>query len=176
MASFLFPPLVPHSQSLGPHNGQGLYRARRVVIEWLKIAVMLAAGVGVVVYGQLYGMAALYVAVAVFLGVRLWKERQAFGPHGAPVVWLGAQELLLPLSSRWVPRHTRIDLQGVRQLRIVGDPWEREFVFEKRSGSPLRVKANLVQHDAQVVQFIQSALQGRIPVEVPQTADLAGTR
>jgi hypothetical protein len=147
-----------------------LYRARRQPVEWFKMLVVLAAGVAVIALGGMWGMGVLYLAVGCFLGWRLWKERQRFGPLGAPVLRISADEALFVIPSPVMPRTEVVDLRGVKSLTLQGDAWRRTFIFERKHGDALRIAMSYGRHDEAVLAYVHRNMPTRIPVKVQAEA------
>ena len=162
LSSLLFPPLRERDGAL--------YRARRQTTEWFKMAVVIAAGVAVMALGRMWGMGALYLAVGGFLAWRLWKERQRFGPLGAPVLRITADEALFVIPSPVMPRTEVVDLKGVKSLTLQGDAWRRTFVFERKHGDALRIAMSYGRHDEAVLAYVQRSMPARIAVKLQSAA------
>lgn len=158
LKTLFFPPLR--------EQGGALYRARRQQIEIVKMAVVTAAGIAVIAFGQMYAMGSLYLAVGGFLGWRMWQERQRFGPGGPPVVRVSDDEALFVLPSPVMLRAERVPLRDVKAVTLQGDFWQRHVVFERKHGAPTRVTASYGRHDAAVVDYLRRSLPQRIPVTV----------
>jgi hypothetical protein len=162
LTSLFFPPLRER-------NG-ALYRSRRQATEWLKMGVVCVAGVAVMALGGLWGMGTVYLAVGAFLGWRLWKEHQRFGPLGAPVLRITADEALFVIPSPIMPRTEVVDLRGVKSLTLQGDAWRRTFIFERKHGDALRITMSYGRHDEAVLAYVHRVMPARIPVRVQPAA------
>lgn len=163
LSSLFFPPLRERDGAL--------YRARRQTTEWFKMAVVIAAGVAVIALGRMWAMGTLYLAVGAFLGWRLWKERQRFGPLGAPVLRITADEALFVTPSPVMPCTEAVDLRGVKSLTLQGDAWRRTFIFERKHGASVRIAMSYGRHDEAVLAYVHRSMPTRIPVRVQASAD-----
>lgn len=163
---FFLPPLV--------ERDQGLYRPGRQSLELFKTSVLAAAAVGVVAFGQMYVMGAVYLALAGFLGWRQWAERRTFGPAGRPLVRIHDGTAFFSLSSRLVPQQQDIALREVKALTLHGDFIRRKFVFERRHGDAIRFTTTYGRHDERVVAFVRQHMPARIPVVVKEAPAVAG--
>ena len=165
----LLPPLVEHQG--------GLYRSGQRQRNLLKAAVLAAAGVGVMAFGQLYSMGAVYLAIAAWLGWRESADHRAFGALGRPVVRFQEGAAFFSLASRLLPVHAEVALREVKALTVNGDALRRHFVFERRHGEPVRFEASYGRHDDRVMAFVQRQMPSRIPVTVkapPAALDAVG--
>lgn len=164
--AFFLPPLV--------ERGQGLYRPGRPWLELLKSLVLTAAAIGVVAFGQMYAMGALYLALAGFLGWRLWAERRTFGPLGRPLVSIHDGTAFFSLSSRLMPRQQEVVLREVKALTLFGDFTRRKFVFERRHGDAIRFTTAYGRHDERVVEFVRQHMPSRIRLEIKDAPAVVG--
>ncbi len=164
--AFFLPPLVEHDQ--------GLYRPGLQALELFKSSVLVAAGIGVVAYGQMYAMGVVYLGLAALLGWRLWAERRTFGPLGRPLVRIHDGTAFFSLSSRLVPRHQEVALREVKALTLHGDFIHRKFVFERRHGDAIRFTTSYGRHDERVVAFVRQHLPPRIRLEIKDAPAVAG--
>lgn len=166
--SFFFPPLV--------ERDQGLYRPGLQSLGLFKASLLAAAGVGVVAYGQMYVMGAVYLGLAGLLGWRQWADRRQFGPAGRPLVRIQDGTAFFSLPSRLVPRQEEIALREIKALIIQGDFTRRSFVFERRHGAATRFTTAYGRHDERVVEFVRQHMPQRVQVQVQEpTSPLAAT-
>ncbi len=164
--AFFLPPLV--------ERDQGLYRPGLQTLELFKSSVLAAAGVGVVAFGQMYAMGAVYLGLAGFLGWRQWAERRKFGPAGRPLVRIHDGTALFSLSSRWVPRQQEVVLREVKALTLHGDFIRRKFVFERRHGDAIRFTTTYGRHDERVVEFVRKHMPARVRLEIKDAPAVGG--
>ncbi len=164
LRDFFMPPLVAHDGAL--------YRAGQRRLAVIKSTVLAVAGVGVIAFGQLYGMGVVYLAIAAWLGWREWADNRRFGPRGRPVVRIHDGNAFFALPSRLMPQQVEVNLREVKALNVLGDAFRRHFVFERRHGEPVRFQVSYGRHDERIVDFVQRQMPARIPVTVkePPTA------
>lgn len=164
---FFLPPLVEHQG--------GLYRAGQRRLNLAKAAVLAVAGVGVIAFGQLYGMGAVYLAIAAWLGWREWADYQAFGAVGRPLVRIHDNAAFFSLPSRLMPKQVEVPLREVKSLTVQGDALRRSFVFERRHGDAIRFEVTYGRHDDRIVAFVQRQMPARIPVTVKAPPSALGS-
>ncbi len=158
--ALFFPPLV--------ERDQGLYRQGQQVLGVAKAGVLVAAGTGVIAFGQWYVMGAVYLALAAFLAWRQWQDRRMFGPLGRPLVRIRDGVAFFSLPSRLVPRQVELALQEIKALTLHGDALKRAFVFERRHGESTRFTAAYGVHDERVVEFVRQQMPQRVRVVVKE--------
>ena len=162
LRDFFLPPLVEHAG--------GLYRSGQRRLNLAKAAVLAVAGVGVIAFGQLYGMGAVYLAIAAWLGWREWADYRAFGAWGRPLVRIQDNAAFFALPSRLLPKHVDVPLREVKTLTLQGDALRRSFVFERRHGDAIRFDVTYGRHDERIVAFVQRLMPARVPVTVKGAA------
>ena len=144
----------------------GLYRPGQRRVNVAKAAVLAVAGVGVIVFGQLYGMGCVYLALAGWLGWREWSDWRQFGAAGRPLVRIDEATAFFALPSRLVHKCVEVPLREAKALKVLGDGLRRTLVFERRHGEPVRFEASWGRHDARVIDFLQRNLPARVPVTI----------
>lgn len=159
---------------LEEHQG-GLYRAGQRRLNVIKASVLAVAGVGVIAFGQLYGMGAVYLAIAGWLGWREWADYRAFGAVGRPVVRIHEGSAFFALPSRLMPKQVEVPLREVKSLTLHGDALRRSFVFERRHGESIRFQVTYGRHDDRIVAFVQRQMPARIPVTVKEAPTALGS-
>lgn len=167
LRDIFLPPLVEH-------NG-GLYRAGQRRLNVTKAAVLAAAGVGVIAFGQLYIMGCVYLAIAGWLGWREWADYRAFGDAGRPLVRIQEGAAFFALPSRLIPKHVDVPLREVKALNVLGDALRRNFVFERRHGESIRFDISYGRHDSRVLEFVQRQMPARIPVTIKEPPAASGS-
>jgi hypothetical protein len=164
--TFFFPPLVEHDN--------GLYQPGKQALGFFKAAVLAAAGIGVVAFGQMFVMGAVYLGLAGLLGWRQWADRRTFGPAGRPLVRIGEGTAFFSLPSRLVPRQVEVTLREIKALTIHGDFTRRSFVFERRHGDSTRFITTYGRHDERVIAFVQQRMPERVRVDVKEPPTVLG--
>jgi hypothetical protein len=122
--------------------------------------------VGVIAFGQLYGMGCVYLALAGWLGWREWSDHRTFGAGGRPVVRFHEGTAFFALPSRLVPKQVTVTLREVQSVVLMGDALRRGFVFKRKHGEAIRWQVTYGRHDERVVEFVQRQMPSRIPVTV----------
>jgi len=154
----VLPPLV--------EQAGGLYRPGQRRLNVAKAAVLALAGVGVIAFGELYGMGCVYLALAGWLAWREGLDWRRFGAAGRPLARIDEATAFFALPSRLVHQSVEVPLREVRALKVLGDALRRKLVFERRHGEPVRFDISWGRHDARVIDFLQRNLPARIPVTI----------
>jgi hypothetical protein len=164
--ALFFPPLV--------ERDQGLYRQGQLALGVAKAGVLVAAGIGVIAFGQWYLMGAVYLALAAFLGWRQWQDRRSFGPLGRPLVRVRDGVAFFSLPSRLVPRQVEVVLQEVKALTLQGDAFRRVFVFERRHGEATRFTTAYGVHDERVLAFLRQQMPPKVRLVLTEPSAALG--
>lgn len=156
---------------------QGLYQPGKLQLGWVKTAVLVSAGVAIMLLGQMYAAGAAYLVFAALMGWRYGSEQRRFGARGRPLVRIQDGVVLFSLASRLAAKQVEVPLREVKKLTLLGDLFKRAIVFERRHGDPIRFTVAYGRHDARVVEFLQRQMPERVPVEVKEPpAALGGIR